>query len=249
MARLTNYGNGAHPPHLPTSLLDADPRSWDIEEVQNWVESVGFHEYRSAFAEAKIDGQQLLVRWPLDNDAGPRPARTYRAQPCASTPRHLHHMTTQSAMCPDSHRHAQSMSAEDMAKKLSLGGNELTAVIGMEIDELRERRGLLSAEELQTLHEVHPPPDKWSAKVVAGMLRDAGLDAYGASFEKAEIDGPALLRLRPAQMQELLASAVPDNPHEQNEAAAELIAALQEHLRWRVSNGRLEGDEGNKDEL
>jgi len=200
----TQRGVPRYPTYPPRALEPkSDPRSWDIEEVQNWVESVGFHEYRSAFAEAKIDGQQLL-----------------------------------------------SMSAEDMAKKLSLSGNELTAVIGMEIDELRERRGLLSAAELQALHEVHPPPDKWSAKDVAGMLRDAGLDAYSVSFEKAEIDGPALLRLRPTQMQELLANAVPDNPHEQNEAAAELIAALQEHLRWRASNGRLEeGEEGSKDEL
>ena len=30
--------------------------------MQDWVESIGFHEYRTAFLEAKLDGKKLLVR-------------------------------------------------------------------------------------------------------------------------------------------------------------------------------------------
>lgn len=38
----------------------SDPREWQVEDVQTWVESIGFHEYRGAFEEASIDGRRLL---------------------------------------------------------------------------------------------------------------------------------------------------------------------------------------------
>lgn len=37
-----------------------DPRKWQVAEVQDWVESCGFYEYREAFLEAKVDGRKLL---------------------------------------------------------------------------------------------------------------------------------------------------------------------------------------------
>ena len=39
----------------------ADPRQWEVVDVQAWVESIGFHEYRNAFESAKIDGTRLLA--------------------------------------------------------------------------------------------------------------------------------------------------------------------------------------------
>lgn len=45
------------PRHLePTT----DPRSWSVEEVQSWVESIGFREYKLAFLEGDVDGKKLL---------------------------------------------------------------------------------------------------------------------------------------------------------------------------------------------
>ena len=38
----------------------ADPTRWSVEEVQAWVESIGFPEYRGAFGEGPIDGPKLL---------------------------------------------------------------------------------------------------------------------------------------------------------------------------------------------
>lgn len=37
-----------------------DPRAWSVAEVQNWVESVGYHEYREAFAEGRVNGRKLM---------------------------------------------------------------------------------------------------------------------------------------------------------------------------------------------
>ena len=38
----------------------SDPRTWMYTDVQNWIESVGFFEYRDAVMEAKLTGKQLL---------------------------------------------------------------------------------------------------------------------------------------------------------------------------------------------
>ena len=38
----------------------ADPTRWRVEEVQAWVESIGFPEYRGAFGEGPVDGPKLL---------------------------------------------------------------------------------------------------------------------------------------------------------------------------------------------
>jgi len=42
----------------------ADPRTWEINDVQAWVESIGFSEYTAAFLEASIDGRKLLLMTP-----------------------------------------------------------------------------------------------------------------------------------------------------------------------------------------
>ena len=42
------------------ALLCADPRSWKVGEVQDWVESTGFYEYRQVFLEGNINGKKLL---------------------------------------------------------------------------------------------------------------------------------------------------------------------------------------------
>ena len=44
----------------------SDPSGWSVAEVQSWVESIGFHEYRDAFLEAAVDGRRLLT---LDADS------------------------------------------------------------------------------------------------------------------------------------------------------------------------------------
>ena len=41
-------------------LVTPDPRQWNVQQVQDWVESIGFHEYREAFAEASVNGRTLL---------------------------------------------------------------------------------------------------------------------------------------------------------------------------------------------
>ena len=38
-----------------------DPRSWAVSEVQDWIESIGFFEYREAIAEGSVDGPLLLT--------------------------------------------------------------------------------------------------------------------------------------------------------------------------------------------
>lgn len=46
----------------PRSLEPAaDPRSWSIAEVQAWVESIGFFEYKESFFEGQVDGKRLLT--------------------------------------------------------------------------------------------------------------------------------------------------------------------------------------------
>ena len=131
----------------------------------------------------------------------------------------------------------QSISADDLASELQLASHEFVALLEMEIAELRERRGLMTATELREHYALHPLPEEWDPAFVASVLRDAGLGAYAAAFEKAKVDGRALLQLSASQIEELLAAGVADNAHEQNEAAAELLGAIQKHLRWR-SAGR-----------
>jgi hypothetical protein len=50
----------AHSRMPSSNRVRADPRSWSVADVQSWVDSVGFSEYREAFSEAKIDGARLL---------------------------------------------------------------------------------------------------------------------------------------------------------------------------------------------
>jgi hypothetical protein len=45
----------------PRSLEpQADPRKWGAADVQDWVESVGFSEYRDVFRDASVNGKRLL---------------------------------------------------------------------------------------------------------------------------------------------------------------------------------------------
>ena len=55
-------GSAPHYEEYPPRSLEPkeDPRSWTAAEVQDWCESVGFHEYREAFLEAGVDGRRLL---------------------------------------------------------------------------------------------------------------------------------------------------------------------------------------------
>ena len=165
----------------------ADPREWQVEDVQAWVESIGFHEYRGSIHDASIDGRRLLA-----------------------------------------------MNAEQLSTDLILAASDHVAVMALEIAELRERRGLMSSSELRSHHATHPPPDTWDVDHVAAWLEDAGLERYVAAFESAQIDGTALLRLRPREIAALVYGE--PNPLEQNEAAAELLYALVGHLRWRASS-------------
>jgi hypothetical protein len=170
-----------------------DPRRWAVAEVQDWVESCGFHEYREAFAEANVDGRGLLT-----------------------------------------------MSADSLRSLLLLPSAEHASTLEMEINELRARRGLMSAAELQQHRAQYPLADGWDAAGVARFLQDSNLGRHATAFAAARIDGRTLLRLRPDQIAALLSKAGPSE-HEATEADAELLQALIGHLRWRSASTTASG--------
>lgn len=126
------------------------------------------------------------------------------------------------------------LTANKIASDLLVIPPEHAAVIAMEISELRARRGLMTSGELRAYHESHPPASQWGVEDVRAFLEDAGLERYVERFGAAQIDGAKLLQLRAAELAMLVRGE--PNTAEQNEAAAELIAALVEHLRWRTTS-------------
>lgn len=164
----------------------ADVRRWTTTDVQDWVESIGFQEYRSAFLEASVDGSRLLA---MDVDA--------------------------------------------LGAEVLLASREHAEIFAMEIAELRARRGLLSAAEGHTHRVAYPTAEAWTVAEVAGFLERSGLGRYAERFAAADVDGRVLLRLSDAEQAALL--DVEPNADERNEAAAEILTALVEHLRWRAA--------------
>lgn len=183
------------PRYLEPSM---NPRTWEVEHVQDWMESIGFHEYRQAVLDAGIDGKRLL-----------------------------------------------GLNEEKLRSELLLASSEHAAVLSMEVDELRARRGLMSNSELRKHQERHPPPELWGTDAVQNFLEDAGLQRYAAAFEAAGVDGSTLLSLRQEDLDRLLSGS--PNPGEQNEAAAEVLIGLINHLRWRSQSHTSEN--ANRDEL
>lgn len=61
VAHAADGGVPRYEEYPPRGLEPAsDPRKWTVDDVQDWVESVGFHEYRNAIVEASIDGRKLM---------------------------------------------------------------------------------------------------------------------------------------------------------------------------------------------
>lgn len=60
------FVTGDDVPEYPPRSLEpkGDPRNWQVAEVQDWVESIGFFEYRDAFAEGTVDGKKLMKLTP-----------------------------------------------------------------------------------------------------------------------------------------------------------------------------------------
>ena len=60
--RLPALGSAPQYDAYPPRQLEpaSDPRSWGVADVQDWVESTGFYEYREAFLEGMVDGKRLL---------------------------------------------------------------------------------------------------------------------------------------------------------------------------------------------
>ena len=168
-----------------------DPRQWSVSDVQDWVESIGFHEYRGAFLEAAVDGKRLLSE----------------------------------------------LTAGWLADELILGSDEHNMVIEMELSELRARRGLMSGAEARAFREAYPPVDEWDVAQVGNFLEKAGLGSFSPQFAAAQVDGPALLRLSDAELEQLVQLSDGSQKDEIGEAATELVAAAVRHLRWRAGPG------------
>lgn len=134
------------------------------------------------------------------------------------------------------------LDADNIGSVLMLRSVDHAYVLDMEIKELRERRGLLSRSELAQHRQRHPLITSLDVSGVGELLADAGLGRHVTAFAAARIDGPRLLRLSGDDISRLTARAVP-NAHEQNEAEAEQLVAMVEHLRWQAV-GR--GDDGSR---
>ena len=136
------------------------------------------------------------------------------------------------------------MTAEKLGSELLIAASEHAAVIEMEISELRERRGLMSARELKAHVAAHPPATDMDVDAVANLLEASGLGAHVPRFKAARVDGRALLSLSNERLRVLLDTGEAD-PFEHTPAAAELLESIISHLRWRLSHAA----RGGKEEL
>ena len=80
--------------------------------------------------------------------------------------------------------------------------------------------------------------EEWGRADVSRFLEEAGLGAHASAFAAADVDGRRLMGLHPTQLSALLAQAGESNAYEQNDAAAEVLTGLIEHLHWRSAGGR-----------
>lgn len=62
--RYAQSSSSNYPPRELEPL--SDPNLWEVSDVLAWVVSIGFGEYRDAFAEGQVDGRELLSKLTAD---------------------------------------------------------------------------------------------------------------------------------------------------------------------------------------
>ena len=140
------------------------------------------------------------------------------------------------------------MDESSLGKLLMLSSADHVNVLDMEITELRARRGLLSGAELNAYRQAHPHVSSLDVGGVGQLLQEAGFSRHVSAFAGARINGRTLLQLTDEQITTLAMGAQP-NQHELNEAEAEQLVAMVEHLRSQAMVGGGGGRAGNRDEL